>query len=156
MWFGNISSQSEAGFVISGYKSSIIENVVIKDTDLELRKTTKQEAGFLDFRPSIDGIVNASSIPAIFIEYASHVELQNFEASFSRPKPHPTEALSILHLRICGYTDSVSIIYWIFTQKHVMHAKVLQIKLEFKIGQDKHPVCTTEHVSTSAGCVQHT
>lgn len=81
VWLGNISSRSEAGVVVSGYKGSIIENVVIKDTDLELTKTTKIEAGFLDFRPSQDDVVNASSIPALFVEYTSHIELSNFEAS---------------------------------------------------------------------------
>ena len=86
IWFGNISSQAESGFVISGHKGSIIENVVIKESDLELRKSSKVEAGFMDFRPSYDGLTNASSIPAIFMEYASHVELLDFEARFNNPQ----------------------------------------------------------------------
>ena len=88
VWFGNITSQSEAGIVISGHRGSIIENVFIKDTELELKKHTKLEGGFLDFRPSSDDVVNASPIPALFVEYVSHLELDKLEVDF-HPCQHP-------------------------------------------------------------------
>ena len=96
MWFGNLTSQAETGFVVSGHNKSIIENVVIKETELELKKLSKIPGFFLDFRPSRDGLMNASSIPAIFLEYASHVELQGFQVSIggALADPNPPRSLS--------------------------------------------------------------
>lgn len=99
VWFGNVSCQSEAGFVFAGHEKSIIEGITIKDADLELRKSTKLQPNPLDYRPSAQGLLNASSvsmsIPAIFVEYASHVELSSVEVLQSPVSQHQDMSLPL-------------------------------------------------------------
>jgi len=82
VFFGNVTAVSEGGLVISGHPGSTIEGVTVKGATLDLKKLTAASAGHFDFRPSAEGLVNTSAVPAVFLEFVNHVKLINLEVCF--------------------------------------------------------------------------
>jgi len=85
VFFGNVTAVSEGGLVISGHPGSTIEGVTVKGATLDLKKLTAASAGHFDFRPSAEGLVNTSAVPAVFLEFVNHVKLINLEVVFNSP-----------------------------------------------------------------------
>lgn len=65
--------------MFSGTPNAPIDSITVKDSSLELRKSTSLGGSFRDFRPSQEGLVNATSVPAIFLDNVNHVILAGLE-----------------------------------------------------------------------------
>lgn len=77
--FTNISASAEAGVVVAGSPGSTIEGLVLEGFNIELVRQTDIPGGFLDYRPSLRGLVDDVTTSAIFIEDANHATLSNIE-----------------------------------------------------------------------------
>lgn len=90
-----VMARSEAGVFISGSESSPIEDIVLSNVSVELRRTSDQPLGRIDLRPSPKSEPEVGAITGFRVRHASGVVIRDCRVTWTMPRP--ADARSLRH-----------------------------------------------------------
>jgi polygalacturonase len=100
--FSDITATSEAGILIYGLTSSIIENINLENIKLTINKGkyTESYGGNFDLRPAypLDYAIFSHGIPGLYAQYVKHLTISKFDLNWGTGLPSFfTNAIQIDH-----------------------------------------------------------
>ncbi len=105
----NILARGEGGVLIAGSPESVIEDVHLRDVQVELRRTTDFALGRLDLRPLPKNEADAGALTGFRVRHAHDVLLRDCTLRWALPRP--ADAIALRHdenttaLRVEGFRE---------------------------------------------------
>lgn len=85
--FDNILARGEGGVLIAGSETSIIDEIELNHVSVELRRSSNQPLGRLDYRPSPRNEPEAGSVIGFHVHHAQNVTLRDCTVRWAMPRP---------------------------------------------------------------------